>query len=383
MNSLKELNEKRDAMVNEMETILTTAKNETRSMNEEELSKFDTLEKGINEIDASIKAEERASKLNIERGKEKMENEKQLSKEEAEERAFVNFIRNNYEEIRAGEIDFTKANNTAIIPETISKRVFSKIIEICPIAEKATRYNIGGKLSIPYYGPDGANDITVGFSEEMAEAQENAGKFTTISLTDNICQALTLVSKELINNASFDVVSYIVNKVSEKIAQFLEAQLLIGTTGKTEGAVSTTNTLTSLAANAVSIDDLIKLQAMVKTPYQSKACWVMNRETFTAICLLKDGNNRPIVMQDYSSTFPYVMLGRPVYVSDNMPKIASGAKTVLYGDFSAMALKFSQTIKLEILREKYITRHAIGVYADFEMDCKVCDAQGLAVLVQA
>lgn len=60
----------------------------------------------------------------------------------------------------------------------------------------------------------------------------------------------------------------------------------------------------------------------------------MHPETFTAVKKLKDGQNRYLLQDDFTGEFPYRLLGKPVFVSDNMPKIATGKKPVLYGDMS-------------------------------------------------
>ena len=106
----------------------------------------------------------------------------------------------------------------------------------------------------------------------------------------------------------------------------------------------------------------------------------MHPDTFVAIKKLKDSNNRYLLQDDYSSEFPYRILGKPVYLSDNMPAVAASAKAVLYGDYSGLSVNFRENISIEILREKYATQHAIGVVGWFEFDSKVTDNQKLAVL---
>ena len=54
-----------------------------------------------------------------------------------------------------------------------------------------------------------------------------------------------------------------------------------------------------------------------------------------------------------------------------------------YGDFSGLAVKFSEDISTQILREKYADEHATGIVAWFEFDSKVQDEQKLAKLVMA
>ena len=138
----------------------------------------------------------------------------------------------------------------------------------------------------------------------------------------------------------------------------------------------------SAAANAaVTADELIELQAKVPTPYQADACWTMNAATFTAIKKLKDSQNRYLLQDDITGDFPHRLLGKPVYISDNMPTMAAGAKAILYGSYSGMSVNFREEISIEVLREKYATQHAIGVISWFEFDSKVTDADRLAVLV--
>ena len=76
-----------------------------------------------------------------------------------------------------------------------------------------------------------------------------------------------------------------------------------------------------------------------------------------------------------------MLLGKPVYISDNMPTIEASAAVVLYGDYSGMAMNFRQQIDMQVLNEKYATQHAVGLCAWFEFDCKVIDNQKLAKLV--
>ena len=106
----------------------------------------------------------------------------------------------------------------------------------------------------------------------------------------------------------------------------------------------------------------------------------MNPATFTAVKKLKDGNNRYLLQDDITGEFPYRLLGKPVYLSDNMPKVAASAKAVLYGDYSGLSVNFRENISIQVLRGHYAAQHAIGVVSWFEFDSKVTDSQRLAVL---
>lgn len=380
---LKALIEKRNAKVLDMQAVLDKAKVETRAMNEEEMVTFNALEKEIKDLDATIEAETRAKGLEI------MEDTKKDNKIEEraviEERAFENFIRGAIVENRADEVNLTKADNGSVIPQSIANRIISAVKDICPIYRLANVYNVKGTLIVPVWGKGGVGgdqDITCAYGAEFTDLTANSGAFTSVTLTGYLAGALTLVSKSLVNNSQFNIVTFVINEMAKKIAEFLEKELLVGTSTKMTGVLSGTNTLETAAATAITTDELIGLQMKVKQVYQNGAVWIMNPETFEAIRKLKDGENRYLLNADLTNGFGYALLGKPVYVSDNMPKIASEAKTIVYGDMTGLTVKVSEQVEIQVLQEKYATQHAIGVVAWLEADSKITDNQKFAVLKQ-
>lgn len=381
MTNLKALMEKRAEQQKIMNDLVSAAGTEKRAMSEEETAQFDAAEKEIRAIDETIAREERARKV---------ENREYHAPDTAEERAakeeqeFADYVLGKVSEMRAGEQNMTMANNGAIIPTTIANRIIKAVKDRCPILARATVYNVKGTLKVPVWGKaNTTHDIAVGYQTEFTEITADSGKFTSVDLSGYLAGALTLIGRSVENNGAFSVVDFIVNQMSEEIAVWIEGQLLAGTgSSAAQGALNTTTTLTTATATAITADELIELQATVKQAYQPNACWIMAPATFTAIKKLKDGNNRYLLQDDVTGEFPYRLLGKPVFLSDNMPTIAAGAKTVLYGDCSGLSVNFRENISIEVLREYYATKHAIGVVAWFEFDSKVTDNQRLAVLVQ-
>ena len=384
MEFLKKMRENREEKEKALENVLNAAKTENRAMTAEEQASFDAIEKEIADIDKTIEAEERAAKAK--NTKETGDNgAEQETQEELEERAFVKYVLGAAAglEERAGELNLTMANNGAIVPTSIANKIIKKVKDISPILSRATVYYMTGELKVPVYGASSGHDVKVAYSDDFTELTADAGKFTSVDLKGYLVGALTLIGRKLKTNAMFNVTDFIVNYMAEEIAAFLEGELLNGTTSKMEGALSTTNEKTAAAAAAITADELIDLQAQVKQAFQSDACWIMHPETFTAVKKLKDGQSRYLLQDDFSGEFPYRLLGKPIFVSDNMPKIATGAKTVLYGDMSGLSVKIAEQLEIEVLREKYATQHAIGVVAWMEVDSKVTDSQRMAVLKMA
>lgn len=381
MTNLKALMEKRAEQQKIMNDLVSAADTEKRAMSEEETAQFDAAEKEIRAIDETIAREERARKVENREYHEPDTAEERAAKEEQE---FADYVLGKVSEMRAGEQNMTMANNGAIIPTTIANRIIKAVKDRCPILARATVYNVKGTLKVPVWGKaNTTHDIAVGYQTEFTEITADSGKFTSVDLGGYLAGALTLIGRSVENNGAFSVVDFIVNQMAEEIAVWIEGQLLTGTgTSAAQGALNTTTTLTTAGAAAITADELIELQATVKQAYQPNACWIMAPATFTAIKKLKDGNNRYLLQDDVTGEFPYRLLGKPVFLSDNMPTIAAGAKTVLYGDCSGLSVNFRENISIEVLREYYATKHAIGVVAWFEFDSKVTDNQRLAVLMQ-
>lgn len=374
---MKKLIEKRAVLKAALEKMLETAKVEERAFTAEENIKFTETENEIKAISATIEAEERAKKIS---DMPVLQPEK--DKKAVEERAFYNYITGKSVEMRAGEQNMTIAGNGDVIPETIADRIIDTVKDMCPILAGADIYRVKGILKIPkWIKANSSHDITVGYASEFTELTADSGKFTSVDLGGYLAGALTLIGRSVENNSVFNVVEFVVRKMSEKIAEFLENELLNGTgSSAAEGALNTSNSITS-GTTAVSFDDLVKLQAAVKSVYQKNACWTMNNNTFTTIKLLKDADGRPLIQTDAAKEFPYTLLGKPVYLSDNMPDIAASASPVLYGDYAGLAVNIRENISIEVLREKYATQHALGVVAWFEFDSKITDELRLAKLV--
>lgn len=387
--NLKALTEQRAEKQTEMETLLNTVKAEERAFTEDENELFKKLESEIGLINETISAITKGRELTEEPAPEEKEEEKKEEEEMKEneeralqeEKAFESYIRGVILEERA-DVNLTKGDNGAVIPVTIAKKIIKQVYDICPILEKSTKYNIKGKLEIPYYSETSDAKVNMAYATEFKSLESNVGKFTSIELTGHLAGALAKISKSLVNNSDFNIVNEVINIMSESIALFVENELINGTEGKVTGLdKGVTLVVTSASATAITADEIIKTKRKVKQKFQKNAVWLMSPETLTAVALLKDGNDRYLLQDDITSDFGYTLLGKPVYETDNMKDIGAGNTAIFYGDLSGLATKFTEEVEMEVLREKYADQHAIGVVAWMEFDAKVEDAQKISKLV--
>ena len=377
------------------ETLVNTAENEKRELTEDEAAELAEIRDDIQRIKKFLDIQDeidnaRPSKTVEGDAKEAKDvidgedaracgGEEKRAIEEAETKAFADYIRG----VVSGNVraELAPANNGAIIPKTIAKKINELVYDVCPILDRSEKFNVKGKLELPFYPADSSTQITVAFASEFTDLTSSTGNFTTIELDGYLAGALTKISKSLINNTDIDLVGFIVKRMAYDIARFIEKNLLGFGGGSVVGLGGATNATT--VSGAITADDLINFQGTIKDVFQDKSIWIMSPKTRDALRLLKDDVGRYLLNDDITSPFGKVLLGKPVYVSDNMPEIASGNKVIYYGDMSGLATKFTEEMHIEVLRELYAAQHAIGVVGWLEFDAKVQDQQKIAVLKMA
>lgn len=379
---IKKLTETRNQKLQEMDDLLKKANDESRAFTEEEKAQFETLEAEVKKLQETIEA----AKRRAEAGAQEKEpaggaEEEEKQKAENEERAFANYLRG-VAETRA-EVNMTEGDNGATIPTTVANKIIELVYDISPIIKLSTRYTVAGNLVIPYYD-EKSQKITVAYADEFTELESTSGKFASIELKDFLAGALTKVSKSLLRKSKFNLTAFVTRKMAEDIAKWLEKEVLMGTKGKITGMdAGVTQFVTTAAASKITADELIDTQDEVPDIFQSKAIWIMNRKTRTAIRKLKDNDGNYLLNRDLSAKWGYTLLGKDVYTTDSVPAMEAGKTAVFYGDMSGLAVKISEEMNIQVLREKYATQHAIGVVGYIAADAKVEHTQKISKLKMA
>lgn len=375
----KALYEKKNDLITRAEEVLETAKKEQRELTDAEAQELAEIRDDIRRIMKTLDIKKEFDGMDKE-VKPEEKTEVEVEKEIQETRDFEAYIRGVVNE-RANNLTPASGSGQALIPTTIAQKIIKKVYDISPILERSTKYNVKGKLELPYYDVK-TTTITVAWATEFQELASNVGAFDTIELSGYLAGALSLISRSLINNAQFDIVAFVIDEMAYSIHRFIENVLLNGS-GSVEGLSTLTNSKTTAAATVITADELIQLQGQVKDVFQGNAIWIMSPATRDALRQLKDEMGRYLLNDDITAPFGKVLLGKPVYVTDNMPNIGAGNTVIYYGDMKGLATKFSEDMNIEVLREYYATRHAVGVVGWVEFDSKVEDAQKIAKLVMA
>ena len=387
---MKELIEKKNDLITRAEDVLNQAKLEKRELTEAEAEELAEIRDNVRKIVATLKLDDdfrEMEAMTVKEDSTPQEEETKVSVEEraiqteqAERNAFENYLRGY--QVRDTDVNMTKTDNGAVIPTTIVNYIIKKVYDICPILDRSQKFNVKGKLDVPYYPAD-AENINVAYADEFVSLISSSGKFATVELSGFLAGCLTKVSRSLINNVDFDLVGFVVDEMAYAIKRWIEGELLNGTNDKVTGLSTLANGIVAGSETAITSDEVIKLHDSIKDQFQQNAIWIMSPATRTALRLLKDGMERYMLQDDISLPFGTSLLGKPVYVSDNMPDMEAGKVAIYYGDMRGLATKFNEEINIEVLRERFADEHAYGVIGWLEFDAKVIDEQQIAKLTMA
>ena len=156
------------------------------------------------------------------------------------------------------------------------------------------------------------------------------------------------------NDILFDVINWVTEDVADTFAVTLSTSIYSGNgssnlTGMTNSAPTASDDYASpmraaavyeyiAAANSpnasLSGDDLIDLQVAVKSRYQTNAQWAMSSTMMGVVRKLKDTTNQYLWQPNYQAGQPATLLGKPVFMWEDMPTAVTGnALAVAYGDW--------------------------------------------------
>jgi HK97 family phage major capsid protein len=154
---------------------------------------------------------------------------------------------------------------------------------------------------------------------------------------------------ELVQDSAIDVVGFVVNRLAQRLGRITNTHHTVGTGSSqpfglmaraTSGKVGTTGQTTT-----VTYDDLVDLEHSLDPVYRTRAGvgFMMHDQSLKAVRKIKDTQGRPVFVPGYEQGnpggAPDRLLGRPIYISQEMPVMAANAKSVLFGDFKSYIIR--------------------------------------------
>ena len=365
--NLKALKEKRNNLLNELETMVSAVEVEARSLNADEVSAFDAKKAEIDNIDATIKRVEeiRAKEMGT---VETLVEERKA--DEVEKRALDNFFRG--KDLVGEERTMLASSNTAIMPLEISKTILKKLEEQCPVLEMARRFSSKGTLRLiceDNYGNAGLTAEGNAFTDEEAT-------FKTVELKAFKVTAKVQATFELLQNSEVDLSQYLTDVIIRRLAKELNKMFIVGNGSNQPQGLSKAETTVEMAGAKATIQDFIKMHTAIHPSYLDRACWIVNRKTFQDMASLLDGTGRPYLNSNViGEKIQYNLLGAKVIVDVNVPE----GEVIFANIEEAYSINMLTDVTVRHLVETGFTT-GIEVYAGYVMcDGKIVNQDAVLV----
>ena len=390
--SLKALVEKRNALLDEAKMILDKVETEVRALTTEEDSEYELKIREVEQINATIKKlEERAVEETTEEvvdsAVEEERNMENVDIKDFEIRALDQLIRKkDGEELRTA---VSTSANGAIIPTHLYPEVIQKLEEVAPLFSMVPKLTPqAGIIEIPRETGIG----TAGFVGEMTDLAKDAFTMDKVKLEQRRCGSAMEISQNIMNDAGIDVVSYAKDVLYRRLGYALDRNMINGTkTNDFEGLkLAPSSCHVNIGTNGViTIEDFINLLNALHPTRQTGAVWVMSRELFNAVSLLKDGNGNFYLLRQQNVVTgqpEYRLLNLPIYINDAVDKdFTSASKKVCYLVNFAEAYKGMIKKNMEIKQISGDTVQSLRgshlLTLDIYADVKIVQPEAIRVLV--
>ena len=176
---------------------------------------------------------------------------------------------------------------------------------------------------------------------------------TTVNLSVSKYGYVTLVPTELVQDATFDLEGYISQNAGRDLARTLSAigSAALISSFTTAGVTGPTGTATSLGNQATAgqgSDLLFQLFHSVLPEYRTGAAWLMADPTAALIRQLKASTTGISVWQPaLTAGDPDMLVGKPVAIVPQLPSMAANAKSIYFGETSALKIRIAGGVRFE------------------------------------
>ena len=378
--TIKELREKRAALVEEMRTITSAAEQRAeKDLTDDEAKTLEEKRSALKKLETQLATAEELEAQDKRAAEERAKTETKSKEALTELRAFANYLREGRitEETRTA---LTTENSAVMIPKEISQQIILGLqgtfemmgkvdLRITPHAKTFFEPILSGDMSLKRITVGAANDEgSPAFDGIEIKAYDYRLPVIPISIT-------------LLDGSDADIQGAIVALLTEHIARGLTNLALTGGTAAdgVSALVPKVVVTNAASATAVSYNDLVDLLAKVKAPHSSQgvASWLMNSATRAALMKVLDNNGRPIFIESAREGEPDRILGRPVVIDDNMPDIGAGKTPIIFGDLKKYILRIVQGVKVRVYQEeKFYKDNCIGIQAFVTADGKLIAKTG-------
>lgn len=204
-------------------------------------------------------------------------------------------------------------------------------------------------------------------ASELAEISKKDVLVEQVDLRPEKYALLTVVSEELINDASYDIESLIKEEGNQAIDETVEG-MIADALNKATGAV----TVTPKAEGVMSLEDVTNLYFGLNAKYRKNAIFVVNDTHLKALAGLVGTDGHPILVRDLVNGMQFKLMGRPVVLCEDI-------EDMMFTDLEkAVVAGIGTNAQVKRSDDAYFTTAGVAFRTTIALDAKTCIEQAIA-----
>jgi len=381
---IRDLKEQRSEKLQEMQVLVDKSETEKRDFSDDEQTDYDklkgeaeALERRYTRLEETLVAKREAAKA---KGQQ-VENRNEDEDAEKREAAFRSFLAGGKASMTSEERALitpskaylesrnlngnSKAAGGVLVPTSFAKEMVVAMLDLGGIRPIANVFatETGAPISIPTMNDAGEKGERLGTASDRKATTDSKELFDSVDIGATTYSSKVIkVDNELLQDNSYKLTSVLAKICAARIANITNEDYTIGTGEKMPKGilVAAPKGATATAANALSFDDLIELEHSVNSVYRKNAHFMFNDNTLKVLKKMKDGDGRPLWVDNTRVKEPNTINGYPYQINDEMPDIGANNKSITFGNHKAYAIRDVDGAVLIRMGEKYAEENRTG-----------------------
>ena len=352
------LKERIESLKGQMSDMISLAKEEQRSLTEEEIAKCEEMKAEISRLRKSVEIDNLASEW-AEAEKAEIRKARVITKSEDDEMAEERRSLENY--ILRGQTEGTGAYGGYTVPTKLHDWIVSTRDAANYMRRLGTVVNISGTVNVPVE----STDISAYWVAESGSLTEGTQSFSQAVLKPYKACILDKLSTELIQDSAFDLYAYIANKAGRVLGQTEETAFIKGSNGNNEpeGLLSAGITPSRTSSGTqVAAQEIIDFFYTLPAQYQANASWLISGDLAAKLAGLTTGTGGIFAWGgNLADGAPARLMGKPCYVSQNLDAVQTNKIIAIVGDLSYYYIGDAGGIQIQRLNELFAATDSVGI----------------------
>lgn len=266
-----------------------------------------------------------------------------------------------------------------MVPEGFVSQLETALLYFGPMLEASNviTTDAGNDLPWPTVNDTGNTGEQLGESTDIGSSVDTSVANVTLGAY-KFSSKLIKVPVELIEDAAFDLVTWLGQALGQRLGRILNTKCTTGDGAATITGIVSAATLGKTTASATALDEteLIDLYHSVDRAYRAgpQVGWMMS-DLIAAEVRKLQATNGDFYLSGLASGEPDSIMGKRLWFNNDMASTLTATyKTALFGDFSKYVIRRVRGIRLRRLVERYADYDQEGFVAFLRADGNLIDA---------